>query len=310
MKRSTLAIVAATLISCASRTSQQPSTGVPVDPRPDPVAQSPDAATVEPADTGAPSSPDANTVARDDRDASANAVAAARPLYYEREITEQDLVGRSLRELAILRNTPYARMGHTFRRPWLDEYFRAQPWYQPRRVVQEQELSALDRRNARFVGTYDNALADARLDEMARALEARNRDGSLSDGDSVEAVLLSQRVGRQIVLTRASAPRRSTPLDDPSMLDEVLTRQQLSAMSIRDLWLLRNTIYARRGRPFRSNALLMYFDGVDWYQPDTAYNDARLRRVDRQNLRLIQSVEAESGGPTNARDEDEMMNGA
>ena len=54
-----------------------------------------------------------------------------RPLYYTRPITDDDLIGRSLRELSLMRNTIYARAGNKFRKKWLNDYFSAQPWYHP-----------------------------------------------------------------------------------------------------------------------------------------------------------------------------------
>lgn len=144
------------------------------------------------------------------------------------------------------------------------------------------------------------------LEQLATNLHDRETHDRLREGDQVEAVLLSQRLGRTIALARRDSDLDSTPLDNPDQLETVLERRTLLAMSPRDLWILRNMIYARRGRPFRSSILLEYFEGSRWYHPDDAYNDARLRRVDRQNLRMIQSVEAEVGGPTNAQSEAEM----
>jgi hypothetical protein len=236
---------------------------------------------------------------------SAYASTQRRPLYYDRDLTDADLSGRTLRELALLRNSPYARLGHRFRRPWLSQYFAGQEWYRPQRQVADADLSERDRRNAQAAGRFDTALSREALEELARALRVRAETDALLEGDDVEAQLLSQRLGRSITLANR-APRSSTPLDDPAQLDNVLNRAALLDMSPRDLWILRNMIYARRGRPFRSSILLEYFDSTDWYQPDQAYNDARLRRVDRQNLRMIQSVEAEVGGPTNAASEAEM----
>lgn len=236
---------------------------------------------------------------------SAYASTQRRPLYYDRDLTDADLSGRTLRELALLRNSPYARLGHRFRRPWLAQYFAGQEWYRPQRQVADADLTERDRRNAQAAGRFDTTLSREALEELARALRVRAETNALLEGDDVEAQLLSQRLGRAITLANR-APRSSTPLDDPAQLDNVLNRQGLLEMSPRDLWILRNMIYARRGRPFRSSILLEYFDSTDWYQPDQAYNDARLRRVDRQNLRMIQSVEAEVGGPTNAASEAEM----
>ena len=41
-----------------------------------------------------------------------DARAEDRPLYYTRALTPADLEGRTLRELALMRNTIYARAGH------------------------------------------------------------------------------------------------------------------------------------------------------------------------------------------------------
>jgi len=69
------------------------------------------------------------------------------------------------------------------------------------------------------------------------------------------------------------------------------------AMSLRDLRLLRNSIYARRGRPFRSPILRDHFSGMGWYQVNPDYSDRLLSRNDARNIALIKSVENEFGGP-------------
>src|SRR5215470_1120836 len=63
-----------------------------------------------------------------------------RPLYYTREITDDDLIGRSLRELTLMRNTIYARAGNKFRKQWLNDYFSAQPWYHPQEPIDENKI--------------------------------------------------------------------------------------------------------------------------------------------------------------------------
>ena len=96
---------------------------------------------------------------------------------------------------------------------------------------------------------------------------------------------------------RARKPEDLSPLADPNKLDSLLSANQLATLSLRDMRMLRNTIYARRGRPFKSVLLQSYFAGMDWYTPDDAYSDAKLTAIDRKNIRLIQSVEKANGGP-------------
>ncbi len=89
----------------------------------------------------------------------------------------------------------------------------------------------------------------------------------------------------------------SSPLDNPAMLDKPLTAEMLKDLSGRDLRLLRNLVFARRGRPFKDPELREHFSRMAWYQADPKYTDQRLTRLDHRNIKLIQSVEAEVNMP-------------
>src|SRR5262245_13546392 len=93
-----------------------------------------------------------------------------RPLYYTRPITDDDLFGRSLRELSLLRNTIYARAGNKFRKKWLNDYFSAQPWYHPLDKMDESKITALDRGNAETIAKYDDGIPREGLLAMQRML--------------------------------------------------------------------------------------------------------------------------------------------
>jgi hypothetical protein len=79
-------------------------------------------------------------------------------------------------------------------------------------------------------------------------------------------------------------------------LDRQLGLKELRQLSLRDLRLLRNTIYARRGRTFKSVVIRDHFQGMDWYKPRTDYSDKLLSRNDVRNIGLIKTVENELGG--------------
>ena len=85
-------------------------------------------------------------------------------------------------------------------------------------------------------------------------------------------------------------------------LDRLLSLAELRALSLRDLRLLRNTIYARRGRAFKSPVLRDHFARMDWYKVDAAYSDAALTKNDTRNIALIRSVENEFGGALSDED--------
>jgi hypothetical protein len=248
----------------------------------------------------------AGAVACGDRPAAQNAASRNsndRPLYYTRPINRDDLNGRTLRELSLMRNTIYARAGNKFRKKWLNDYFSAQPWYRPLDKIDEAKVTALDRRNAEVIAKFD---ADTSRDWLLGIQQnlrgptkrVANDDGAwdevpLGPEDQIERRLVSIRLGQWA----GSADQERTPLEDPSLLDQQITVDSLKDFSRRDLRLLRNLIYARRGRPFHSELIKTYFAAVDWYKPDPKYTDARLTALDKRNINLILSLENSLGGP-------------
>src|SRR5215471_16828886 len=211
-----------------------------------------------------------------------------RPLYYTRLVTDDDLIGRSLRELSLMRNTIYARAGNKFRKKWLNDYFSAQPWYHPLDKMDESKITALDRKNAEIIAKYD---ADIPRDELLQM--QRRALNSNTPEDRIELYLVSMRMGKWA----GSPDDDRTALEDPTLLDKQISVDSLKDFSRRDLRLLRNLIYARRGRPFNSALLQDYFQSVDWYKADPKYTDARLTALDRRNINVILSVENSLGGP-------------
>lgn len=240
------------------------------------------------------------------------AAPAPRPLYYDRALTDADLAGRTLRELYLMRNTIYARAGNSFRKPWLDAYFRREPWYKPNAVMDESKLTAVDRENARKIADADTSITRADLERRRDEVITRRSAGKGTPEDEIELSLLSQRLGAWVGGDEKPAASRS-PLEDPSQLDRLLRVEELNELSVRDLRILRNTIFARRGRPFVSPSMKEYFSGMAWYRADDAYTDARLNEIDHKNLRIIQSVETSLGGPLGERgriEKEDIFSGA
>lgn len=220
----------------------------------------------------------------------------ARPMYYEGPLTPADLEGRTLRELTLMRNTIYARAGQSFRKPWLDQYFRQFSWYAPREQPDLKTLTPADFTNAEAIVNHESAIPRAKFEELQKALLAKKQAGKATAEDDIELELIAVHLGGWTGDPEL-APEDLSPLADPTKLDSLLTANQLATLSLRDLRMLRNTIYARRGRPFKSVLLQGYFAGMDWYTPDDAYSDAKLTAIDRKNIRMIQSVEKANGGP-------------
>lgn len=76
-----------------------------------------------------------------------------------RKLTKEDIRGKSKEELRIGRNEIYARHGRCFADQELQSYFEATSWYDgyiaPEDFVESEELSAVERRNARFIQKYE-----------------------------------------------------------------------------------------------------------------------------------------------------------
>jgi hypothetical protein len=226
------------------------------------------------------------------------AAAEDRPLYYDRALTQADLEGRTLRELTLMRNTIYARGGHTFRKKWLRDYFTAQKWYKPLAKDDDSKITKLDRANAALIAQAEEGQKRPDLKKRRDDILARQRTGKATAEDEIELGLLNTRLGQWVAATAdAKPPADVSPLEDPSQLDHVITVEQLGNLSRRDLRILRNTIYARHGRPFKSKLLQAYFDTMEWYKADPAFTEKRLTKTDVTNVRLIKSVEDTLGGP-------------
>lgn len=67
----------------------------------------------------------------------------------------------------------------------------------------------------------------------------------------------------------------------------------LEGKSLQDLYLMRNEIYARHGRPFKTRELDVYFKSQNWYRLDLAYTDSRLTKTDLENIAVIKQKETE-----------------
>jgi hypothetical protein len=95
---------------------------------------------------------------------------AARPLEYDRPLTEADLAGRTLRELAIMRSYPLARAGGVMPARWLQDYFskNGRPWY--KRAKTPAELKAPDQQNIVAIDKHLGKLPKAELEARYRAL--------------------------------------------------------------------------------------------------------------------------------------------
>jgi hypothetical protein len=70
-------------------------------------------------------------------------------------------------------------------------------------------------------------------------------------------------------------------------LDRALTGEEVRSLTAADLRLLRDGIYANRGRKSPSEEHDAIFSQFDWYQPSPMFTNGKLLEIDRTNLDII-----------------------
>src|SRR5262245_37852049 len=77
----------------------------------------------------------------------------------------------------------------------------------------------------------------------------------------------------------------------PLYYERALTRADLDGRTLRELTLMRNTIYARGGHQFRKKWLRDYFTKQPWYKPLGKDDNSKITARDRANAVLIAQAE-------------------
>lgn len=73
----------------------------------------------------------------------------------EREVTKDDLAGKSSEELRRMRNALYAKYGYIFKSQDLNEYFMQFPWYSEISTDVSSQLSSIEKRNVQIIKSYE-----------------------------------------------------------------------------------------------------------------------------------------------------------
>jgi len=98
------------------------------------------------------------------------------------------------------------------------------------------------------------------------------------------------------LLTIEAAQKKSrklalAPGDMELFENRLISDQMLHGLSLNELRLLRNEVYARHGRQFQAPWLSQYFLGQPWYQPNENFKDEELSGPDKQNVETIVAYE-------------------
>jgi len=96
--------------------------------------------------------------------------------------------------------------------------------------------------------------------------------------------------------TIADAQKKSrrlalAPGDMELFENKLISERMLHGLSLNELRLLRNEIYARHGRQFQAPWLSQYFYSQPWYQPVETFKDEDVSGMDKQNVETIVAYE-------------------
>jgi hypothetical protein len=102
-----------------------------------------------------------------------------------------------------------------------------------------------------------------------------------------------ERKNLQLIDTIRKAQRRVAlaPGDMELFENKLVTEAMLRGLSLHELRLLRNEIYARHGRIFKTLWIQQYFGGQMWYDPKEDFKDEDITGTDKTNIETIVALE-------------------
>jgi hypothetical protein len=104
---------------------------------------------------------------------------------------------------------------------------------------------------------------------------------------------LVERKNLQLIDTIQRQQRRValSPGDMELFENKLIADRMLRGLSLHELRLLRNEIYARHGRIFKTMWIQQYFGGQPWYDPKEDFKDEEISGTDKTNIETIVNYE-------------------
>lgn len=99
---------------------------------------------------------------------------------------------------------------------------------------------------------------------------------------NLQTIAAAQKKSRKLALA---------PGDMELFEGRLISARMLHGLSLNELRLLRNEVYARHGRQFQAPWLSQYFFSQPWYQPNDNFKDEQLSGPDKQNVETIVAYE-------------------
>jgi hypothetical protein len=187
-----------------------------------------------------------------------------------RYLSRAELQTLSADQLHLARNEIFARRGRFFKDDALRAYFLQFAWYRPH--AWEVPLSSVEQANVALIQSVEDA-----------------NIGSASPSEAPVAA------SRGI----ANPPPAQTKAENGNPFADTgrryLTPEELQGLSADQLAIVRNRIFARRGRYFKDDWLRAYFSQFPWYRPYAW--EVPLSPLEQANVKLVQSLEQTAAAP-------------
>ena len=108
-----------------------------------------------------------------------------------------------------------------------------------------------------------------------------------------KSLSLVERKNLQLIDSLQKQKRRVaiSPGDMELFENKLISAQLLRGLSLHELRLLRNEIYARHGRIFKTVWIQQYFGGQPWYDPKEDFKDEEISGADKTNIETIVAYE-------------------
>lgn len=182
-----------------------------------------------------------------------------------RRLGADELYGFGLEQLYLARNEIFARHGYDFSSAFLRDYFGSLSWYQARPGFKDPPLSEIESANVNTILAVEKEMGGPYL-------------------------------GGKAVLPGQGASGQEPPDIFPYSSDRTLSRTAVQTLTLPELSIARNEIFARHGYPFGSRALQDHFGRKSWYRRIEGATDPDFNTVEKHNIWLIEKIERIQGG--------------
>ena len=241
-------------------------------------------------------------------------------------VTDDNMRYYTSAELTILAAEIEAIHGKTFSEEWLQKYFDERYWYKRNPAYDAAVLTDIERKNiAKFIDAKEKerktAISIGDMDNFQNVLLTEDklvglsllelrilreefwaRRGKKFDAPGIrdyfawrdwykpaknqKVIKLNATEQKNVDLLAAYEAKVREKLGTEEITDETL-----GAMFAEDLRVLRNEVYARRGRIFKDPELQKYFAAQAWYKPNPDFKDEMLNAIEAKNLAKIREAE-------------------